>query len=169
MKTFLSLFLLLSCAILFTACPVSTTYPLEKKGAVKLDKALIGVWTTSTEEAEAQSISIKQGKETNTYDVTVLERGSMFMADGDDFTGWLAELGGRRFMVLQQIIEGVPQETFYVYHIKMENGKLISNDISLKVGGTDAVTSVQAYQEEVLASMKMEDFLASEMSWDKTK
>lgn len=169
MRTFLSLFLLLSCAVLFTACPISTSYPLEKKGAIKLDKALLGVWDTDNPDAEAVKIEFKQGKEANTYDFKVLERGSMFAADGDDFTAWLAELGGKRFLVLQQLIEGVPQETYYVYHIKIENGKLISNDISLKVGGTDAVTSVQAYQEEVLASMKMDDFLANEMVWGKTK
>lgn len=169
MRTLLSLFLLLSCAILFTACPVSTTYPLEKKGAVKIDKALLGVWKTDNADAEAVEIEIKQGKEANTYDLRVLERGSMFMADSDDFTGWLAELGGRRFLVLQQLVDGVAHETFYVYHIKIENGKLISNDITLQVGGTDAITSVQTYQEEVLASMEMEDFLASEIIWSSSK
>lgn len=167
MKTVFSLMLLLSCAVLFTACPVSTSYPLEKKGAVKMDKALLGEWQTDVEDAEAQRILFKQGEEANTYAVTVLERGSMFMADGDDFTGWLAELGGKRFLVLQQVIDGVAQETYYVYNIEISGNKLVSHDISLKVGGTDAVTSVQAYQEEVLASMKMEDFLASEMIWSK--
>lgn len=167
MKTLLSLTLLLSLAVLFSACPVSTSYPLEKKGAVKIDKALLGEWETDVEDAEVQRILFKQGTETNTYAVTVLERGSMFMADGDDFTGWLAELGGKRFLVLQQVIDGVAQETYYVYNIEISGNKLVSHDISLKVGGTDAITSVQAYQEEVLASMKMEDFLASEMIWSK--
>lgn len=167
MRVLLSSVVLISCAWIFTACPVSTTYPLEKKGAVKLDKAFIGEWRTETEDIEAKRISIKQGAEANTYNITVKERGSMFMADGDDFIGWLAELGGKRFMVLQQVLEGEAKETYYVYHVSIDGKSLVTNDISLKVGGTDAITSINAYQAEVLASMKMDEFLSGEIQWSK--
>lgn len=169
MRILLSLVVLVSCAWIFTACPVSTTYPLEKKGAVKLDKAFIGDWTTDTEDIEAKRISVKEGTEANTYSVTVKERGSMFMADGDDFIGWLAELGGKRFMVLQQVIDGQPTETYYVYHVTIDGKSMVTNDITLKVGGTDAITSIDAYQAEVLASMQMEEFLVGEIQWTKNK
>ncbi len=167
MRVLMSLLVLVSCAWLFTACPVSTTYPLAQKSAVKLDESFLGEWQTEMEDIEAKKISVKEGTEANTYQVTVTERGSMFMGDGDDFIGWLAELGGERFMVLQQMVDGHTTETYYVYHVVMDGGTLITNDITLQVGGTDAITSTAAYQAEVLASMKMDEFLVNEIKWGK--
>lgn len=167
MKSIYSIGLLAICTLLLTACPVSTTYPLGRKGEVKADQSLIGAWKTTAQDVEASAVTITKGKEANTYSVHVSEKGSMFMAESTEFTGWLAKIDDRTFLVLQEIIEGTATETYYMYHIRFDGDKLITNDITLKVGGTDAITSVDSYREEVKASMVQEGFLASEIVWTK--
>jgi len=169
MKSIYSFALIISCVFLLTACPIATTYPLGNKGAVKLDPQLIGTWTNQTEDTESTGVTISKGKETNTYNLHVDEKGSMFMADGEDFIGWLATLNGKTFFVLQQLVDGEATESYYVYHIKLDKSILTTNDITLMVNGTDAITSIEAYQEEVIASMAMDEFLAGEIQWQKKK
>lgn len=154
--------------LVLTACPVSSVYPLGEKGAVPIDNSFFGTWHTSTTDAEAKKLTISKGSEANTYRIHVDERGEMFTADGDDFIGWNAELDGMKFLVLQQEINGELKETYYVYAIsKKDKQTIVSNDISLKVNGTDAITSIENYRKEVSASMKMDGFLASEQTWTK--
>jgi hypothetical protein len=168
MKTILSIALIVSGLFILAGCPVSSTYPLGKKGDVKLDTRLIGTFSNTAEDVEANKVVIKKGDETNTYTVYVSEKGSAFMADGPDFTGWLAKLDDQTFLVLQQVVDDVAQETYYVYHIEFDKSKgFKSSDISLKVNGTTAITSIEAYREEVTASMAMEGFLAGTIEWEK--
>jgi hypothetical protein len=167
MKSFYPFLLIIAGMFLLTACPVSSSYPLGKKGEVALDKQLIGVWKNDSKDSESTGVTVTKGTELNTYNVHVDEKGSAFMADGEDFIGWLTVLKGKTFFVLQQVIDGVAAETYFVYHIKYNNSTLITNDISLLVKGTDAITSIESYQEEVIASMGMDEFLTSEIQWKK--
>jgi hypothetical protein len=167
MKRVLKVFTVIGLLFVLAACPVSTEFPLAPKGDVSLDTRLMGTWITSMEDVEAQQITIKKGTEKNTCLIHVDEKGEMFMADGVDFVAWLATVGGKSFMVLQQLKDGEAQETYYVYHLVVDANKLVTNDITLKVGGTAAITSIATYQEEVVASMKLDDFLAGEIQWTK--
>lgn len=164
--TYLLIFVL-PIALLVTACPVNTSYPLGKKGDVKTDDRLIGTWFTTAEDVEANKIRISKGPEANTYTVSVVEQGSMFMAESTEFTGWLTQLNGKTFLVLQEMESGKPTESYYVYHIAIDAKKIVSSDITLKVGGTDAITSIDAYRQEVAASMKLDGFLAGDIVWTK--
>ncbi|MCC7453823.1 MAG: hypothetical protein IT222_06640 [Crocinitomix sp.] len=165
MKFFASLSILAVCTILLTACPIGSSFPLGKKGEVKLNPELIGVWTTDATDVEATAVEFTKGTEANTYNFEVLEKGSMFMADGPSFIAWLTELNAKTFLVLQQVVDGVPIETYYVYCIQLEKKKMTSFDISLKVNGVDAITSIQAYRDEVKASMEFDDFLGNQIDW----
>ena len=169
MKTILSIALIVSGLFILAGCPVSSTYPLGDKGEVKLDTHLLGTFMNEAEDVEANEVIISKGSEANTYNVHVESKGSMFMADGEDFTGWLAKLDDQTFFVLQQLIDGVATETYYVYHIQIDknHSKFTTSDITLKVNGTDAITSIEAYREEVKASMTMEGFLAGTIEWTK--
>jgi hypothetical protein len=167
MKFFASLSILAVCTILLTACPIASTYPLGKKGDVKLNQDLLGVWVTSTPDVEANAVEITKGSEANTYNFEVLEKGSMFMADGPSFTAWITEIGSFSFLVLQQLADGQPTESYYVYQFALEKKKLTSHDITLKVNGVDAITSIEAYREEVKLSMEYDDFLANQIDWVK--
>ncbi len=154
-------------ALLFilAGCPVSSTYPLGKPGEVAMDKSLIGSWSTKNEDAEVRKFTLKSATKKNIYNVHVEETGEMFAADGEDFLGWFTKIEGSKFFVLQQIVDGSAKETYYVYHITCEKNKMITHDIALKVNGVDAITSINAYREEVKKSMKFEDFLGDEIVW----
>lgn len=168
MKKYLSILFTISILLgILTACPVSSSYPLGEKGAVALNTKLLGTWSSDATDIEANQITISKGKEANTYALHVDVKGSSFMADGDDFTAWIAQIKDKQFLVLQD--QATETNAYYVYYFSVKDGELISNDITLKVKGVDAITSIEAYREEVSASMDMEDFLASEIKWKKTK
>jgi hypothetical protein len=152
---------------MLTGCPVSSKFPLGPKGAEPVNQELIGTWNQGDKELEAQKIKISNGKDANTYKVEVLEKGDAFMADATQFNGWLTNINKMQFLVLQEAPDGNATETYFVYHIQQKNGKVITNDISLKVNGTDAITSIDAYREEVTASMKDKEFLSGEITWSK--
>lgn len=169
MKSIYSVAPIISCLFLLTACPVATSYPLANKGDVQLDKQLLGVWSNESVDTEASGITVSKGTELNTYAVHVDEKGTMFMADGEDFTGWIALLNGKTFFVLQQVIDKIPTSNYYVYHYNVDKSKLTTSDISLNVNGTESITSITAFQEEVIASMATEGCLANKIEWYKKK
>lgn len=154
--------LFLPLLFLLTACPVSTNYPLGTKGSESLDKDLIGIWTNDLADSEVSKIEFKQGLEKNTYKITVLEQGEMYMADGDEFIGWLVTLINQRFLVLEQ------NGNYYAYAVNKINSKELKTfDPTLKVDGINAVTSTENFQKEIMASMAFSDFLTSEIHWKK--
>lgn len=154
-------------ALFLMACPVSSKFPLGESGKEKIDKNLLGTWKNDSTGAEATKVVIEKTDD-YTYKVTVKEKGSMYMADGDSFKGWLTKIEDKTFFVLQELdTEGSPKDTYYVYCVSVDKNVLTTNDITLKVGGTDAITSTQAYRDEVSASMKQEGFLAGKIVWKK--
>ena len=154
--------------MLFMGCPVSTTYPLGPSDGKKIDKSLIGTWKNDSASVEAGQVTIRKSSE-YTYEVVVEEKGTMYMAESTVFKGWLTTIKDRDFLVLQEILDGAAKETYYVYHLTITKESITTNDISLKVGGTDAVTSVENYRKEVEASMEKDGFLAGTIVWKKQK
>ncbi|TND07613.1 MAG: hypothetical protein FD123_3165 [Bacteroidetes bacterium] len=170
MKTYsriLSVSLLIGLCMFLMACPVSTSYPLGKKDVEKIDKNLLGTWKNDITDSEVIKATVKKADE-YTYDIVVDEKGSMFMAENTNFKGWLTKIEDKTFLVLQEVGEdGKTKIIFYVYHVNIEKNKLTTHDITLKVGGTDSVTSIEAYRDEVKASMAKEGFLAGKIVWAK--
>lgn len=167
MPRVLSIFLVAAFSLFLMACPVGSSYPLGEKGAEKLNQNLVGSWKTEQADVEVLGVRITKIDEYSCR-VEVTEKGSMFMADTTIFTGWQTSIEDKTFLVLEQVkANGSSKDTYYVYAIRFDGKTLITNDITLKVGGTDAITSTPAYREEVKASMKMEGFLAGEIKWAK--
>ncbi len=152
-------------SLMLTGCPVSSKYPLGVKGAVPADNNLLGTWAQDDEKTEATKVKITKGKEDNTYNLVVEEKGEAFMADATQFKAWLTVINNQNFLVLQENQDEKPSETYYVYHIKTGNNSITTNDITLKEKGADAITSIDAYRAEVTASIKSTDFLAGEIKW----
>ena len=152
--------------LLLTACPVSSSLPLFTPGNSKIDKSLIGTWKNDSSSSEAQEVIITKSTD-STYGLKIVQKGELYMADSDTFNAWMGMLGNESYFVLQEVSAEGATETYYVYHIKLENSKLTTNDISLKVQGTEAITSIESYQNEVNASSKMEGFLSGEIVWKK--
>lgn len=159
-------------SVFLTGCPVSSSYPLGYKTDAKpFRNDLVGTWSNkpAKEEGghEVAKVVISKGSSANTYRITVKEKRESFAADTDVFEGWITELNGLQFFVLQEIINGNPQQSYYVYHFSMLKESFTTNEISLKVKGTEAITSVEAYQEEVTASMKHNEFHTEKTIWMK--
>ena len=167
MKIFTTLSVLAVLMILLTGCPVSSKFPLGKKGEYKLNENLLGVWVSETEDIEAKKIEITKGKETNTYNLHVIEKGSSFSADGPNFIAWITFINNESFLVLQQLVDGVSEETYFVYQFSAGKQNVSTFNISLLVKGTTAITSIDAYIEEVQLSMKRNDFLSGKIEWVK--
>jgi hypothetical protein len=167
-SVFLSSALLLSLSILLTACPFSTKFPLaEKEDVSSFDKRLIGEWINTDTTVVASKIKITKGETKKTYHIQVLEKGAGFAAESDEFDAWITEINNNKFMVLQEIKDPGAEKTYYVYHIEMNDNNLITHDILLKVRGTDAITSVSSYREEVRTSSTFKNFLTEEIKWTK--
>ncbi len=162
MKKITSFSLLAFVLLTFYGCPVSSSYPLGKQGEYKIDPNLLGTWITEQVDHEVSKVIITK-KDDFTYNIKVMEKGDMFMAETDNFTGWTTKLEDQTFLCLKESETG-----YYVYKIDKEGkNKMITHDISLKVKGTDAITSIEEYRKEVASSMSYEDFLSSEALWKK--
>ncbi len=167
-KVYLLPVIVITLGILLTGCPVSSTYPLgEQEKAEPINRELLGTWVNTQEGTEANKIVVEKGKEKNTYEINVIEKGSSFMADGDKFIAWVTTMNDLKFMVLKEILIDNKTPKYYVYNFTVRDNELTTHDITLKVKGTDAITSIQAYREEVAASINKEDFLQGRITWNK--
>lgn len=155
----------LAMTILFSACPVGLDYPLGSPGKEPIDPMLIGTWTCSSSDAEVLKVSISK-KDDFSYQVEVLERGEMYALETDNLTGWVTELGGKKFFYLKPDNE----EKFMHYMLKeISAQRMVSCDVSLLIGGVDAVVSHEALRKEVAESMRKEEFCTETLEWRKAE
>lgn len=151
--------------LLLMGCPVDTKFPFDTPGALKIDKNLLGTWKNPTDDENADVLKVKISKKDNfSYDVIVLEKGDMYMADTNIFVGYVSELDGKTFFYLQSAGR---TDKNYLYHYTFDGKQLITHDVGLKVGGIDAITSTEAFRKEVSASLPLEDCLTGEIKWEK--
>lgn len=159
-------FLLLPLMWVFAGCPVSVDYPLGYQDKDEIDNRLIGTWVASDTSAEVQKVSMKK-IDNHTLEVEVLQRGSMYMEEVDQFKGWCTMINGETFVYFQNANDNMGG--YYSYNYWFEGNRLVTSDFALKVGGVDAVTSTEAYRQEVTASMQFEDFKGTRIVYDKAK
>ncbi len=162
-KPLIPIVLLLTMFII-TGCPVGVPYPLGKQGEEKINKNILGIWSQTNADQEVMRMEIIK-RDNNSVQVNVIEKGSMYSVETDKFYGWFTEIDGKNFIYLQDIDDAT--DDFYTYCYEINGNAMKSYDISLKVGGVDAITSTEAYREEVSLSLKFEDALTSETIWTK--
>ncbi len=167
MKKHLWTLILLPALLLIMGCPVNTSFPIAEPGSEKIDKALVGTWLNSETDSLSDVIRVAiSKKDAVTYDVEVLEYGSMYTPEGKSFEGFVTKLDGETFFYVRPV--GKASE-YYLYHYRFEDNLLKTYDVGLKVGGLDAVTSTEAFRAEVSASLKHVDCLSGEIRWTKVK
>lgn len=169
MKSVARIFFIVTVAVspfVFMACPVSSKYPLGEKNTEKIDPKLLGTWKNDSADLEATGVTFKK-LDDYTYYLSVDEKGDLYTSDYTDFHAWLTTLDGMRFLVLQAMDGNTETDEFYVYYVQVDGNTMYSHDITLKVKGVDAITSIPAYREEVSASMKKDDFLSGKIVWKK--
>ncbi|HQU75633.1 MAG TPA: hypothetical protein PK742_03245 [Chitinophagales bacterium] len=149
---------------LITGCPVGVDHPLGEPGKEKLDEQLIGTWVQPDTAMEATRIAIEK-IDKHSFKLTVLEEGGMFMEETDFFRGWCTKVDGYTFVYLQDLNNPAGQYLTYCY--RMDGDDLYTYDMTLAVGGIDAVTSTEAFRKEVSASLKLEGSLTSEVKWSR--
>lgn len=144
-------------------CPVGLDYAMVEPGSETINEELIGTWTANAEDPEAKKLIISK-KDDTSYTVEVLEKGSMYMPESTNLTGWIAKIKDKTFFFVQAENES----TYYHYMIKELNGKnLITCDVSLLDGGIDTVTSTESLYKQIKTSMGMADFCKETISWTK--
>jgi hypothetical protein len=137
-------------AFITTGCPVEIGYPLGTPGKEKINKDLIGNWIAVVDSADMLAVTVARADDYS-YDIEVTESGENYMAGATSFTGWITTVDGQQFLYAK----AVDAETYFTYHYYFKDKKtLVIEDISLLVGGTDAVTSTLSYRKEVSDSMK---------------
>jgi hypothetical protein len=168
MKKLLISILLLPLLLLFAGCPVNTSFPLSQPGSEKINKALLGTWMNANpDSAEGDVLGVKiSEKDKYTYTVEVLRKGAMYMADDSIFDGFVTSLEGKNFFYVRPANHA---EKYYLYCYEFRNKQLSTYDVGLKIGGIDAVTSINAFQQEVRESLKREDCLSGEIKWRRTE
>ncbi|HNF69840.1 MAG TPA: hypothetical protein PLL28_10715 [Chitinophagales bacterium] len=159
-------FLLLPLMWVLAGCPVSVDYPLGYQDKDKIDNALIGTWAAADTSAEVQEVKISKIDEF-TLAVEVTKRGSMYVEETDFFKGWCTTINNQKFVYFQNA--GDNTQGYYSYNYWFEGKQLMTSDFALKVGGVDAVTSIEAYRQEVKASMEYEDFRGTVFAYNKTR
>lgn len=161
--TYFAVFSLL--LIVFYGCPVGLDYPLGNPGKEKIDDRLVGTWQTDNSDAEVVKLSISKN-DSYSYKVQVVERGELYSLTTDDLTGWVTKLNKMTFFYVKPSDEA----KYYHYTLKeISDSKMVTCDMSLLVGGVDAVTSSESLREEVLGSMDRYDFCTESTSWTKSE
>jgi len=156
---------ILAIAIFTTGCPIGIAYPFCTESQIeKMDKKLLGTWVAVSDSVEILEMKIMK-EDDITYAVEVIEKGEMYMLDGNRFLSWATKLEGHDFIFSQAVESENPE--YYLYHFAFEGKKLVLHDVSLLVGGMDAVTSTEAFREEVAASLKQPDCLTSRIEYVK--
>lgn len=155
---------LLLIAMLNAGCPVGLDYPLGSPSEEKLDAKLIGTWVSQSTDSEIKRVKVAK-KDDNTYSIEVLERGEMYALETDNLKAWVTKFNGSTFLFAQP--DDPNDQKYYHYHYKFEGNKLVMSDMSLLVGGMDAVTSQEALHKEVMESMKKPDFLSGTIEYVK--
>ncbi len=164
MKKSHGLLALIPLMFILSGCPVGITYPLGFPGTEKIEKDLIGTWIQSDTALEVIKMKIEKLDDFS-YKLTVLERGTSYMEETDVFKGWCTAINKQQFVYFQTFDDA--NSEYYHYAYKFDGKKLITYDMSLLDGGTDAVTSTQTFREQVTTSMTKPEFLSSEIIWNK--
>ena len=152
-------------ALVTTGCPVGTSYPFCQANQVeKVDNRLLGTWKSVSDSADILEVKISQEDDV-TYNVEVLAQSEMYMADDTRFYSWSTKLDGHSFLFSQGLDSGSTE--YYLYEYGFEGKKLVIHDVSLLVGGMDAVTSTEAFRAEVSASLKKPDCLTARFEYVK--
>lgn len=147
----LKLILILPLIFLLQACPIGLDYSMAEGNQTKIDKKLIGVWTSDNPESEIVRVEFTRLSETSLR-AKVLEPGESYTVEGYDWTVWQTEVEGRQFLVFKPDNEN----KYYHYCFEFDGDQVVFHDVSLLDGGTDAVTSVETLREEVAKSINMD-------------
>lgn len=140
---------LLSALMLMYGCPVGLDFPPDEPGSKIIDRALIGTWNCVSDTcSDLKKVKVEEYNNFS-FDITVLETGSDYMADSDFFEGYVTQIEGRKFIYAEEPVSG----QYYIYCYEISGNKLTIFDVALLDGGIEAVTSTEALRNQIAASL----------------
>lgn len=164
MKTLRKLFvlpLLISGLLFVYGCPVGMDYPPDEPGIKPVDDALLGTWSCVSDTcSDLKTVKIEK-YDNSSYDITILETGSEYMADDDFFVGYVTEIDGYKFIFAEEQTSGL----YYTYCYQLSGNRLTIFDVGLLEGGIDAVKSTEAFRKEISASLKKPGCLSGKLDF----
>ena len=152
--------LLISMFILY-GCPVDMDYPPDEPGTKPIDESLIGTWTCIADTCHDLQVVKVEKRNDYSYYIEVLKEGAEYLADDFYFIGYVTEIDGKKFLYA----EGETSFTFFTYNYEISKNSLSLYDVSLLVGGRDAVTSTEAFRAEISASLKKPECLSERLDF----
>lgn len=161
-KSTIILLVMLPGIVLLWGCPVGIKYPAGNPGTEKIDPSLVGTWEQPDTNKEIMSVRIAK-KDDFSYSISILEKGSLYMGDGDEYEGWVTTINGKKIL-FSRSLEG---EDFYMYEFTVTKKTLTTHDIALLDGGIDVVTSTESLRKQIETSLGMEGGLSEETVWKK--
>jgi hypothetical protein len=138
-------------AVMLTGCPIGLDYPAGLHSAHLTDSRLAGTWTAESSDAAVMRLTIAESSP-GLYRITVLERGEMYAPETSEFNAWLTSVDGHTILVAEA--KENESTTYYHHHIQFDGDDAVAiEDISLLVGGIDAVVSTEALRGEISSSL----------------
>lgn len=153
---------MLPAVLLFYGCPIGLDYSAGTPGTEKIDKALIGTWVTDKAEHEVKKVTITKIDDFS-YNLVVEEKGELYSVDDDEFTAWVTTIKGKKFLYAKPTVE----DKYYLYHYEVSGKKLVTHDVGLLDGGTDAVKSTETLRQQIETSLDMDGCLSEEATFTK--
>jgi hypothetical protein len=102
-------------------------------------------------------------KDKYSYKIVIDEKGDLYAADEEEFTGWVTTIKGKK-IIFAKADAGT---AYFMYEYSVQKKTLTSHDIGLLDGGIEAVTSTEALRKQIEASLGMEGDLTEETVWTK--
>lgn len=157
--------LFLPLVFLLIGCPVGLIFPADIIGKNPIDSRLLGTWETDNKDIEITKVKLSDNGN-NTYSIEILTRGEMYSLETDHMVGWITRIGGYDILIAQPDND----QKYYHYMFRFDtDGNLVIADVPLIVDGVDGITSTESLRAEILASSKLEGFVAEERTYTKEK
>jgi hypothetical protein len=154
--------------LVLSGCPVALNFSPAEPATEKINKKLIGTWRFQPDEGKESEVTevTFERVDGSTLKAFVKEKGSMYSVDTDVFLGYETDIEGLHVLFFK------PEagNEFYLYQYKMDDDNtLIVADVSLLVGGVDAVTSTEALRAEIKGSISKSDFYKEPKTYKRVK
>ncbi len=155
MKTLLRVLFVLPLACLLTACPTGLDFAPGKTNTYKINQSLTGTWSLAEGDGEFLRVAVEPNDEYS-HKVHVLEHGTTYALETDDFIMYETEIAGVKILYLEPDNE----DKYYLYQYKIDSdGGLILSDVPLLKKGVDGISSTETLRAEIESSSKDPDFL----------
>ena len=157
----------LACAAVllsFYGCPSGFKATLGNPGEEKIERKLLGKWSTTHENTAVEACTITQ-KDENFYNVQVTKTNDLLYGlDTDTFIGWITKFDGVTFLCLKEESD----DSYYHYNITdLTTTGMVSNAVSVNTEAVKDFPTRELLRKEVRLKIKEKEFAKEVVMWTK--